>query len=116
MARTYGRLLLPQTVLNLAYTSSMLIEIFIKIKSLSEDFFCTGDIQTLNYACLLMHVYSQFIKKEPLDFFISGHWEINFACLKMTQELDRFLDQSEKLFQKFFTIILKIQNLKKKIK
>ena len=112
MARTYGRLLLPQMVLNLAYTSSMLIEIFIKIKSLSEDFFCTGDIQTLNYC---IHVYSQFIKKEPLDFFISGHWEINFAFLKMKQELDRFLDQLEKLFQKFFTVILKIQNLKKKL-
>ena len=105
-----NQLLLHQVVLNLAYTSSMLIKSFIKIKSLSEDFFCTGDIQTLNYC---IHVYSQFIKKEPLDFFISGHWEINFACLKMKQELDRFLDQLEKLLQKFFTIILKIQNLKK---
>ena len=34
-----NRLLLPQTVLNLAYTSSMLIKSFIKIKSLSEDIF-----------------------------------------------------------------------------
>ena len=34
-----NRLLLPQTVLNLAYTSSMLIKSFIKIKSLGEDIF-----------------------------------------------------------------------------
>ena len=44
-----------------------------------------------------MHVYSQLIKKEPLDFFISGHWEI-ITCQKVKQELDRFLDQLEKLF------------------
>ena len=43
------RLLLPQTILNLGYTSTMLTRIFIKIKSLSEDLFCTGDIQTLDY-------------------------------------------------------------------
>ena len=34
-----NRLLLPQMVLNLTCTSSMLIKSFIKIKSLSEDFF-----------------------------------------------------------------------------
>ena len=44
----------------------MLIKSVIKIKSLSEDVFCIDDIQTLN-CC--MHVYSQSIKKEPLDFF-----------------------------------------------
>ena len=99
-----NRLLLPQVVLNLAYTSSMLIKSFIKIKSLSEDFFCTGNIETLNYC---MHVYNQYIKKEPLYYFISGHWEIDLVCQKMKCELDRFLDQLEKLFQTFLTVILK---------
>ena len=42
-------LLLPQAILNLGYTSAMLTKSFTKIKSLSEDLFCTGDIQTLNY-------------------------------------------------------------------
>ena len=97
-------LVLPQTVLNLAYTSWTLIKSFIKIKSLSEGFFCTVDIQTLNYC---MHVYSQFIKKESLDFFISGHWKINLAYQTMKQELDRFLHQLEKLFQTFLTVIPK---------
>ena len=40
--------LLPQADLNLAYTSSMLNKSFIKINSLSKDFFCTGNIDTLN--------------------------------------------------------------------
>ena len=80
-----NRLLLPQTVLNLAYTSSMLIKSFIKIKSLSEDFFCTGDIQTLNYC---MHVYSQFIKKEPLDFFYI--WSLgNKPCISKSETRTR---------------------------
>ena len=82
----------------------MFIKSFFKIKSLSEDFSCTGDIQTLNY---YMHIYSQFIRKEPLDFFISGRWEIDLACQNMKGELDRFLDQLEKLFQTFFTVIEK---------
>ena len=108
-----SRLLLPRTVFNLASTSSMLIKSFIKIKNLSKDVFCTGDIQSLNYC---MDVYSQFIKREPLDFFISGHWEINFVkkCEKMKSELDRVLDQLKKLFQIFFTVIPKNSKLKKK--
>ena len=65
-----NQLLLPQVILNLGYTSAILTKSFIIIKSLSEDFFCTGDIQTLN-CCL--KVYSQFLNNEPLDFFISGY-------------------------------------------
>ena len=65
-----NQLLLPQAILSLGYTSAMLSKSFIKIKSLSEDFFCTGDIQTLNYC---VKVYIQFLNNEPLDFFISGH-------------------------------------------
>ena len=44
-----NRLLLPQTILNLRYTSATLPKSFIKIKSLSKNFFCTGNIQTRNY-------------------------------------------------------------------
>ena len=47
--------LLPQAILNLGYTSAMLTRSFIKIKSLSEGLFCTGEIQTLDYC---MEVYS----------------------------------------------------------
>ena len=67
-----NRLLLPQAIRNLVYTSAMLTKSFIKITNLSKDVFCRGDIETLDYC---MEVYSQFLNKEPLDFFISGCWE-----------------------------------------
>ena len=43
----------------------MLTKSFIKIKSLSEDLFCTGEIETLDYC---MEVYSLFLNEEPFDF------------------------------------------------
>ena len=67
-----NRLLLPQAIRNLVCTSAMLTKSFIKITNLSKDVFCRGDIETLDYC---MEVYSQFLNKEPLDFFISGCWE-----------------------------------------
>ena len=70
---------------------------FIKIKSLSEDLFCTGDIEieTLDYC---MEVYTQFLNKEPLDFFISGCWEIELACRRMKRDLEKFLIELENMF------------------
>ena len=76
----------------------MLTKSFIKIKSLSENFFCTGDIETLNYC---MKVYDQFLNNEPLDFFVSGYWEIKLACPDMKSELDKFIDELEKIFEHF---------------
>ena len=43
---------------------NFLLRSFIKIESLSEDLFCTGDIETLDYC---VEVYKQFINN---DFFI----------------------------------------------
>ena len=107
-----NRLLLPQAILNLGYNSAMLTKSFIKIKSLSEDFFCTGNIQTLNYC---MKVYSQFLNNEPLDFLISGHWEIELACQNMKRELDKFIDELEKIFQTLFSLIPKKSKFKKNL-
>ena len=78
-------LLLPQVILNLGYTSPMLTKSFIKIKSLSEDFFCTGNIQTLNYC---MKVCSQFLNNEPLDFFCT--WLLgNRTCMSRYEKQTR---------------------------
>ena len=77
-------LLMPQTIPNLGNTSAMLTNSFIKIQSLSEDLFCTGDIETLRYC---MEVYNQFLNKKPLDFFVSGCWKI-----------EKFLVELEKVF------------------
>ena len=38
-----------------------------KIESLSEDLFCTRDIDTDNY-CL--EVFEQYVQKQKLDFFL----------------------------------------------
>ena len=108
-----NRLILPQAILNLRYTSAMLTKSFIKIKSLSEDLFCTGEIETLDYC---MEVYSQFLNEEPSDFFISGCWEIDLACQNMERELNKFIIELEKIFQTFFSLIPKKSKFKKKFK
>ena len=95
-------LLLPKTILNLGYTFTMLTRSFIKIKSLSEDLFCTGDIQTLDYC---MEVYSQFLSNKLLDFFISGCWEIDLACQRMERELEKFIIELEKIFHLFSSLL-----------
>ena len=90
----------------------MLTKSFIKTKSLSEDFLCTGDIQTINY-CL--KVYSQFLNNEPLDFFVSGYWEIELVCRNMKSELDKFIDELEKIFQTLFSLIPKNSKFRKNL-
>ena len=107
-----SRLLLPQAILNLGYTCAMLTKSFIKIKSLSEDFFCTCDIQTLNYC---VKVYSQFLNNKPLDFFISGYWEIELACRDMKSKLDKFIDELGKIFQTLFSLISKNSKFRKSL-
>ena len=57
-----NHLLMPQAILNLGYTSAMLTNSFIKIQSLSEVLFCTGDIESLGYC---MKVYNQFLNNKP---------------------------------------------------
>ena len=90
----------------------MFTKSFIKIKSLSEDLFCTGEIETLDYC---MEVYSQFLNEEPSDFFISGCWEIDLACQNMERELNKFIIELEKIFQTFFSLIPKKSKFKKKL-
>ena len=107
-----NRLLLPQAILNLGYTSAMLTKSFIKIKSLSADFFWKGDIQTLKYC---MKVYSQFLNNEPLDSFVSDYSEIELACRDMKSELDKFIDVLEKIFQTLFSLIPKNWKFRKNL-
>ena len=90
-----NRLLVPQTIINIGHTSAMLVKTFIKIKALSEDLFCTGDIETVDYC---MEVYRQFLNNELLDFFISGRWEIELALSNIKSELFRFSESLERLF------------------
>ena len=60
-----NHLFVPQTLLDIGRISTYLFKSFITIKSLTEDLFCTGDIETLGYC---MEVYRQFVSCEPLAF------------------------------------------------
>ena len=55
----------PQTLFDIGCISTYLFKSFITIKSLTEDLFCTGDIETLGYC---MEVDRQFVSCEPLAF------------------------------------------------
>ena len=105
-----NRLLVPQTIIDIGHTSAILVETFIKIKALSEDLFCTGDIETVDYC---MEVYRQFLNNKPLDFFISGNWEIQLALQNIKRELFRFSEGLERLFIYSIVCFQKNQNLEK---
>ena len=60
-----NRFLLSQIILDIGYNAAILVQIFIKIKALSEDLFCTGDIETVDYC---MEVYRQYSNNELLEF------------------------------------------------
>ena len=60
-----NRFLLSQIILDIGYNAAILVQIFIKIKALSEDLFCTGDIETVDYC---MEVYRPYSNNELLEF------------------------------------------------
>ena len=99
-----NRLLVPQTIIDIGHTPAILVETFVKIKALSEDLFCTGDIETVDYC---VEVYRQYLNNKPLDFFISGRWEIELVLQKMERELYRFRDALERLFTLFYSLFPK---------
>ena len=105
-------LLVLQTIINIGHTSAMLVKTFIKIKGLSEDFFCTGDIETVDYC---MVVYRQFLNNKPLDFSISGRWEIELALQNIKSELFRFSKSLERLFTLFYSLFPKKSKFRKNL-
>ena len=107
-----NRLLVPQAIINIGHTSATLVKTFIKIKALSEDLFCTGDIETVDYC---MEVYRQFLNNKPLDFFISGRWEIELALRNIKSELFRFSESLERLFTLFYSLFPKNSKFRKNL-
>ena len=99
-----NRLLALQTLLEIGRVSTYLIKSFITIKSLSEDLFCTGDTEMLDYC---IEVYKQFVNCEPLDFFLADKWEIVHALKKMRSELFNFKMHLEGLFMLIFRLLQK---------
>ena len=102
---------MPQTIIHIGHTSAILVETFIKIKALSEDLFCTGDTETVNY---YKDVYRQFLNNEPLDFFISGNWEIQLALQNIKRELIIFSEGLKRLFILFYSLFPNKSKFRKK--
>ena len=105
-----NRLLVRQTIINIGHTSAILVETFIKIKTLSEKLFCTGDIETVDYC---MEVYRPFLSNKPLDFVISGNWEIQLALQNIKRELFRFSEGLERLLILLYSLFPKKSKFRK---
>ena len=99
-----------QIILDIAKHSAKLILSFLRIKNLSEDMFCTGDIVTVDYC---MEIYRQFLSGELFDFSMVGMRKIREALHQIHQELKIFQEKSEQLFRCSIIYYLKTQNLEK---
>ena len=99
-----------QIILDIAKHSAKLILSFLRIKNLSEDMFCTGDIVTVDYC---MEIYRQFLSGELFDFSMVGMRKIREALHQIHQELKIFQEKSEQLFRCSIIYYLKTQNFEK---
>ena len=68
-------------------TASKLVCGFKKIKKLTDDLFCTGDIQTIEH-CL--EVYRQYKSGEQFDYFLWNGWEIKRTLSRLHPEMIKF--------------------------
>ena len=109
LQRNGNHLFIPQTLLDIGRISTYLIKSFITIKSFTEDLFCTGDIETVDYC---IEVYRQFVNHELLNFFIRDKWEITLAFRKMQDELLNF----SSLLHRFFILIYSLFPKKSKFR
>ena len=103
---------MPETIIDIGHTSAILVETFIKIKALTEDLFSTGDIETVDYC---MEVHRQFLNNQPLDFFISGRWEIQLALQNIKRELFRLSEGLERSFILFYSLFPKKSKFRKNL-
>ena len=82
---------IPWRIVKVLKTASKLIEGFNRIRGLADDLFCTGDIQTIDYA---LEVYEQYVRNEDFDPFLYNSFEINLKVLR--PELEKFYKNLEK--------------------
>ena len=79
---------------------------FEKIVSLSENLFCTGDIET-NDQCI--EVYWQYVNNEQMDFFIAERTDIKWTLDLLKIELLNFEKLLKDLTMNFFFFFQKTQ-------
>ena len=99
-------------ILDIGHLSAKMVRSFIKIKDLSEDMFCTGDIVTVDYC---MEVYTQFLNNEPFDFFIAATREIRDTLDKIDREIFNFQQHLEQLFRLFYSLLPKKSKFRKRL-
>ena len=104
---------MPQVILDIRDLSTKIVRSIIKIKELSEDMFCTGDIVTVD-CC--MEVYTQFLNNEPFDFCIAATKEIMDKIDKIDIELFNFQQHLERLFRLFYSLLPKKLKFRKRLK
>ena len=78
---------IPRRIVKVIKTASKLIEGFNRIQGLADDLFCTGDIQTIDYA---LEVYEQYVRNEDFDPFLYNSFEINLTLKVLKLELEKF--------------------------
>ena len=79
---------------------------FEKIVSLSENLFCTGDIET-NDQCI--EVYWQYVNNEQMDFFIAERTDIKWTLDLLKIELLNFEKLLKDLTMNLFFFFQKTQ-------
>ena len=84
---------IPQRIVKFIKTASKLIEGFNRIRGLADDLFCTGDIQTIDYA---LEVYEQYVRNEDFDPILYNSFEINLTLKLLKPELEKFYKNLEK--------------------
>ena len=93
---------MPKIIIKIGKTSAKLIRSFNRIKRLSDDLFCTGDIQTIDY-CL--EVYRQFLSNEEFDPFLWNAWEIKTTLIRLQPELENFVRKTEIFFRQIMKLL-----------
>ena len=71
---------------------------------MSQDFFCTGDIETLDYC---METYRRYVNEESIDHNIFMKWELLLALKKMKDKLFDFSFYLQVLFSIFYQLFPK---------
>ena len=84
---------IPQRIVKVIKTVSKLIEGFKRIRDLADDLFCTGHIQTIDYA---LEVYEQYVRDEDFHSFLYNSFEINLTLKILKPELEKFYKNQEK--------------------
>ena len=84
---------IPWKIVKVLKTASKLIEGFNRIRGLADDLFCTGDIQTIDYA---LEVYEQYVRNADFDPLIYNAFEINLTLKLLKPELEKFYKNLEK--------------------